>query len=115
MAGQPIDCDEWRRNYASWTLAEHRAFYSRVWAEFPDQSHHDAQIVADTILSYAPRTVVELGGWDGSLAVAMLDAFPGVERWTNVEICTEAVANGWRHPRYVPLSPDAWYWEDGWQ
>jgi hypothetical protein len=110
-----LDCDEFRRNYDQWTVADHKRFYSAVWAQYPSQSHSAPLIVATIISVHKPCTVVEIGGWDGELAVTMLDQFPFIDRWTNVEICEEAVEHGHRHERYYPVSPDRWYWEQAWK
>jgi hypothetical protein len=109
-----IDCDEFRRNYDKWTVADHKKFYSDVYAVAPQQSHSAPEFVSMVVATHKPRSVVEIGGWDGELAVGMLERFPFIERWTNVEICEEAVKHGHSHPRYWPVSPDVWYWENQW-
>lgn len=110
-----LDCDEWRRNYSTWTVADHKKFYAAVWAQYPGQSHAAHELASMVLATHRPRSVVEIGGWDGELAVHMLEEHDFIERWTNVEICEEAVDQGHYHPRYWPLSPNVWYWENTWK
>lgn len=109
-----LDCDQWRSNYSNWTVADHKAFYKDVWDAYPNQSHHAPSLAQVVMETYAPRTVVEIGGWDGELAVGLLNLFPDIERWTNVEICEQAVKNGHKHPRYWATSPNTWFWDNYW-
>jgi hypothetical protein len=96
------------------TVADHQKFYSEVWAEYPGQSHFSDAPLARAIESMSPKTVMEVGGWDGEAAVTMLERFDFIEKWTNVEICREAVEHGRQHPRYKSFSPNKWYWECEW-
>jgi hypothetical protein len=95
-------------------VADQKRWHAQVWEEYPNQSHFSAEPLAAAIEKYRPRTVVELGGWDGEAAVTMLERFPFILNWTNIEICTEATQNGRKDPRYHPLSPAFWYWERKW-
>jgi hypothetical protein len=109
-----IDWDAWRTAYPTMTYADHQAFYSTVYAQYPDQHHYDVDHVQRTIDQIAPDTVVELGGWDGKLAAAMLDHDPDIKRWTNIEICAEAArAGNGRHPKYYAVELAGWYWDHG--
>jgi hypothetical protein len=109
-----IDCDAWRAEYDAATVADQKRWHSDVYAEFPNQSHHSVAPMAAALERYRPRTVIELGGWDGEAAVTMLERFSFIEEWHNVEICAEAVANSREHPRFTAESPDRWYWEFPW-
>jgi hypothetical protein len=114
MMGQVLDCDEWRRNYENWTVADHKRFYAEVWAQHPSQSHAAHELMGMVLATHRPRTVIEVGGWDGELAIRMLEMHDFIERWTNVEICEQAVHLGHYHPRYFPTSPDTWFWDNAW-
>jgi hypothetical protein len=110
-----LDWDAWRNAYHHLTYAEHQDFYSRIYEQHPEQRHYDPVYVARAIEQVQPRTVVELGGWDGELAVSMLEQYPTtIKHWCNVELCREAAAKGQgRHPRYeAPILHD-WYWNHG--
>jgi hypothetical protein len=109
-----LDCDEFRRNYDNWTVADHKEFYREVYEVAPQQSHSAPELVATAIAYANPQQVLEIGGWDGELAVGMLEQFGFIVNWTNVEICAQAVRNGHRHPRYTALSPREWFWERRW-
>lgn len=112
---QVLDCDEWRRSYHAWTVADHKAFYAEVYATTPRQAHHALDLGEIVFEMFAPSTVIELGGWDGELAVRLLERYETCKSWTNVEICQQAVELGRVHPRYHPLSPDTWFWEHRWE
>jgi hypothetical protein len=108
-----FDCDGWRRGYDTMTVADQKAAYSEIWRVAREQSHFNADRLAEVIAERKPRTVVELGGWDGECAGLMLDRFPFVERWVNVEICPEAAAH-FHHHRYTAVCEDIWPWEREW-
>lgn len=110
-----LDCDEWRRNYDTWSVADHKKFYAAVWASYPNQSHSAPDLTAMVMEAHRPTSVIEIGGWDGELAIRMLEQFDFITSWTNVEICEEAVDQGHYHPRYFPISPNTWYWENVWK
>ena len=114
MTTAVIDWDAWRMAYPTMTYADHQAFYSEIYYQHPEQRHYSAAYAAKAIEQTTPRTIVELGGWDGELAQKMLSLYPGIEQWTNVEICREAAVSGiGRHPKYeAPDLPD-WYWKNG--
>lgn len=110
----PINCDQWRAEYDTATVQDQKRWHSQVYEEYPGQSHFSLEPMAAAIERFHPKTVVELGGWDGEAAIAMLERFPWILSWTNVEICGEAVRNGRTDPRYHPLSPSNWYWDRRW-
>lgn len=110
------DCDNWRRTYDDMTVLDQKAFYGQIWREYREQAHFNADRLTTVIEAQQPRTVVELGGWDGECAGIMLNRFPCLMRWWNVEICEEACAEGLKHPRYAPVClENSWYWEHKWQ
>jgi hypothetical protein len=108
------DWDAWRNAYPDLTYAEQQAFHTGIYEQYPVQRHYDPDLVATAIKDTMPHTVVELGGWDGELAKQMLDRYPFIEWWINVEICKEASKAGeGRHPRYTAADLNDWYWEYG--
>lgn len=109
-----LDLDAFRRDYPHLTYAQHQALYSQVWASHPVQSHFDALECAYAIARVGPARVVEVGGWDGELGVAMLQVFPAaIDGWTNYEVCREAREAGQRRRRAGYHAPDLdkWFWE----
>lgn len=108
-----VGWDEWRAAYDHWTVTDQRRFYDLVFAEYRDQDRFDHEALGRLIdRAGRPVTVVELGGWDGGFAAAMLRGDRRIEWWTNYEIsqCAvdEAVCND---PRYLPVCSDNWYWD----
>jgi hypothetical protein len=109
-----FDCDGWRRGYDTMTVADQKAAYSEIWRVARTQSHFNVDRLAEVIEERQPRTVVELGGWDGECASIMLAHSPQIEHWVNVEVCPEAAAH-YRHHRYEAFCPrDKWFWEYKW-
>lgn len=111
----PIDWNAWRAQYDQMTYLEHQDLYAEVHARYPEQCHYSVEHVARAIAATAPRTVIELGGWDGELAHTMLDQHPTIEQWTNIEIC--AAARDSRpdpDPRYEAPELGDWYWTRQW-
>lgn len=109
-----INWDDWRRSYDSQTYAQHVAFYDEVYKAHPVQRHVNHEAVSNFIRAYAPICklveVIELGGWDGELALNMLENYPRIDSWMNYEICRGAVAASKPHPRYAGLHPNDWVW-----
>lgn len=109
-----LDWDAWRTAYPTLSYREQQEFHSLIYAQYPEQQHYDTTSVHAVLEQIKPRTIVELGGWNGQLAHQMLDQYPTIERWTNVEICREAAdAGAHRHPRYMAATLDDYYWHSG--
>lgn len=110
-----IDCEEFRANYDKWSVREMQEFHSRIYAEFPDQTHHSYEPLRAMLSEFQPRRVLELGGWDGTAAARALSEHAFIETWCNVEVCREAVANGYSGERYEAVAPARWFWEYEWE
>lgn len=107
-----IDWDAYRAAYPTMSYAEVAAFHRIVWAEFPDQHHFWDAKLEEFFSGIDARAVVELGGWTGQAAAAILARTPSIERWDNFEICEPAVlAPATADPRYHPFFPVGWPWE----
>lgn len=116
MSTAALDWDAWRTAYPTLTYTEQQAFHSAIYAQYPEQRHYDSRLVAQAIEDVQPRSVVELGGWDGELAEHMLNQYPTISAWINVEVCKEASDAGiGRHPRYHPAAMTDWYWNHTWR
>lgn len=82
-----IDWDAWRAQHATLTFNDQQAFYRRIAAAHPWQrSFHlpTVQEAFDHIDDHGLH-VVELGGWDGALAHAMLNR-GDIATWRNYDI-----------------------------
>lgn len=80
------DWDAWRENYPVTTFAEQQEFLQSTVVQFPHQRHFDVdEAYAAFALIDDPRTVIELGGWDGALAWFMLLSNE-IESWVNYDI-----------------------------
>ncbi|HET9520694.1 MAG TPA: hypothetical protein VFO73_06605, partial [Candidatus Limnocylindrales bacterium] len=103
-----VEWDEWRANYDRWSFEEHRRFYRKVAGRYPIQRQWDGAAVRAFLADTLPRRVVEIGGWDGSLAAEMLREFDTIETWTNYEIADvpQACDDG----RYRRVVLDDWPW-----
>lgn len=109
MTMTAIDWDQWRRDYSSMGFAEHQAFNAECLRLHPHQQAFDAQACAEFLSLHQPKTVVELGGWDGALAAEMLDRFPGIQTWVNYDI-TPDVPQTCDDVRYDVIVLDDWPW-----
>ena len=104
-----IDWDAWRRDYDTMSFSEHQAFNQRVAEQHPDQQHWNAAACARFLDDRRPWTVIEIGGWDGTLAAAMLAQAPWVHAWTMYDITD--VPQACDDPRYWPVVLTGWPWE----
>lgn len=113
------DFDAWRENYGNMSYADQQDFYDRVYADHPDQAgyvlHGGLELFShffERVLSELPKVyVLELGGWRGELANEMLNRFPSLSIWCNVEICRAAVRGTvFASPRYTTWIPPDHPW-----
>jgi methyltransferase family protein len=109
----PVDWDAWRRDYDSMTVADQRAFYDRVFEQYPEQARFSVKALGRLLDEIdRPVNVIELGGWDGGFAAEMLALNPRILSWTNFEISKAAVeASVCADARYLGWALDEWYWE----
>jgi hypothetical protein len=106
-----IDFDGWRKNYDRLTYAEHVEFYRQVAEVYPEQQHYNEPAVRE-FLSDCSEPILELGGWKGELAAAVLPDFPAISRWLNVEIAPQAVTeNVCTDPRYAVEVLPTFIWD----
>jgi hypothetical protein len=82
-----IDWDAWRSEHASMSFADQQEFYGEVAVAHPHQQNFDLAHAHATFdhISGLSQDVIELGGWDGALAEAMLDRVD-IARWTNYDL-----------------------------
>ncbi len=100
------ELDNFRSGYKQGNYDWHREFYARLALAFPEQNYYSATLVNDFLDWCEPRTVIELGGWDGALAQEVLRE--GM-KWTNYEIAD--VPQVCDDSGYEYVLPDSWIWE----
>jgi hypothetical protein len=101
--------DQYRLEYD--TIAPHRLteWHSRLFADYPDQSHYNGGAMLHFFEGIDARMVAEIGGWDGAAAKLVLLANPEIEVWVNYEVCAEAAnASVCADGRYWAI-PEAMY------
>jgi hypothetical protein len=91
------------------TFAEQQAFYEDVARAHPVQRDWNEEACWRFLSERLPAEVVELGGWDGSLAAAMLDRAPFIRWWSNYDIV--AVPQVCTDRRYGLVVPDEPAWQ----
>lgn len=102
IGGRVTDWDAWRAHYPKSTFAEQQAFYAQATLDHPNQRDFDVNACDAFLLLARPFKVVEVGGFDGALADAMLRRFGGISVWWNNEIS----------PTVVPVALDPRYWHN---
>lgn len=105
-----IDWDKWRARYDAMSFREHQEFNEHVARVYPEQMCWNGDAVARFLLEEQPSSVVELGGWDGSLAAEMMPRFPCIVTWVNYDI-TPNVPQVCDHPGYERVALDDWPWK----
>ena len=84
--GSGLDWDGWREGYDQMPWAEQQAYYAEVAERYPRQEHYSREVADNFFGRYRPRSVVELGGWDGSLARYVLEQPHAPEQWCNYDL-----------------------------
>ncbi len=108
-----IDFEGWRQSYDSMPYAEHVARYDEVWREYPLQSCVDIEAAQSFFaeIDEPVHRVLEIGGWTGLTAGAILSGIPDIKEWMNVEICQGAADHpATTHPAYRAVVLDDWLW-----
>lgn len=84
-ASSYADFDVWRREYDTLSFEDHKRYYEDWARRFPCQQSWNLKYAQEFMDRFQPRTVIELGGWDGSLAAALI---PGnfVLSWRNYDL-----------------------------
>ena len=80
------DHDRWRQEYDTLTFEDQKQVYEWIRYLYPNQRSFTAQAAYRFFNRYEPRTVSELGGWDGFLAACVLGQHPEITGWTNYEL-----------------------------
>ena len=107
----------WRAHYDQYSDAEQVAFYEMIGLQYPEQHHVQHEFVEQffATVPHLPTHVLEMGGWDGHLAQAMLAQSPWIQTWHNVEISAPAVAHSvCTDRRYHAVTPTSFRWWRTW-
>lgn len=104
-----IDWNLWRANYDLMTFRQHQDFYADVAAIHPEQNCWNKDATRKFVNSRRPREIVEVGGWNGSLANAILREFPQIDTWVNYEIAPD-VPQECTNGRYTRVTLADWPW-----
>jgi len=91
------ELDRYRRLYDDLTVAELAEWNERLVKKYPDQRHYNYEHVRQAVGDAGD--VVELGGYDGSLADVILERNTHIRRWRNYELVRVKHAEP-RDPRY---------------
>lgn len=83
--------DQYRDAYPKMPAHELSEWHSRLYREYPDQSHFNGGALLMFFSGIAADDVIEIGGWDGAAARIVLMANPEIKLWKNYEVCREAV------------------------
>ena len=111
--------DAWRANYGQMSYTDQQDFYDRVYADHPHQAGYALDGGLELFIRFFGRVlselpnvyVLELGGWRGELAQEMLNRFPSLAIWCNVEICRAAVKDSvFASPKYKTWIPPDHPW-----
>ena len=111
--------DAWRANYGQMSYTDQQDFYDRVYADHPIQAGYALdgglelfnRFFAHALGELPNVYVLELGGWRGELAQEMLNRFPSLAIWCNVEICRAAVKDSvFASPKYKTWIPPDHPW-----
>jgi hypothetical protein len=111
-----MNFDEYRRRYGELTDGEHRAAYSTWYQLWPVQRHVTLPSLDRFLSEHSRALVIEMGGWDGYGAELMLERYPQLKAWLNVEICAEAADLGQQRikdARYCAAVPGSFRWWRG--
>ena len=111
--------DRYRRDYAAMSFVEHQHLYRIIERAYPDQTHYDEQAVAafftELLAADVVPSVLEIGGWKGELANAMLTQFRDIRSWHNIEICAEAIEKTVCHDQWARYTCDTgtdFFWNE---
>lgn len=109
------DFDRWRAAYATTSYDEQVRTHDKIWRDYPVQRHYclpaARRFFAEMATPDEELRVLEIGGWTGDVAAAVLPDSPFVYDWLNVELCRGAVEHpATDDPRYRPVVLDDWAW-----
>lgn len=106
-----VELDRWRSAYqdGSGSREDLASVYAALSLQFPEQNYFSLPLAQGFMDRFRPRSVVELGGWDGGLAAALLPGNPQIVSWENYEVA--AVPQTCVDKRYQCVVADGWAWE----
>ena len=111
-----ISWDHWRNNYDDFSYEDQLKYYDEIYGQFPKQNYctitYADLFFRKISVHQKPIKILEIGGWDGTVADYMLKIFSWIGHWTNYEICQSAISNGLVHSaRYMSIVPKTFIWD----
>lgn len=103
------DLDKLRDRYDELSFQEFRSWCQQIAATWPEQAYWDAPAVSRFLDFTQADDVVELGGWDGALAQAVMR--PGMD-WLNLEVTEVPQVCTFPDFHLKVLEDWPWTWDD---
>lgn len=104
--------DKWRKEYPTLSYQQQQEYARWLYEEYPDQSYFGG-VFQERVISLCekerPLRVMELGGWNGELASAVLKVESKIKVWDNFEICP-TVPSVCKDKRYTHCGVDDFVW-----
>lgn len=110
--------DRYREAYYCMTFEERKRLHEKWLRQYPYQKRFNQQWVLGCFkgvvysLSRNDFKVVELGGFDGSLALEVLKRYPRL-RWLNIEVIKHKMVAGLEKYKYREHELSKQLWEEG--
>jgi glycosyltransferase involved in cell wall biosynthesis len=106
------ELDNFRKNYDKITF-DQLVSKANVWLhQYPEQASYTLPLVQRWIENYVPkpRIILEIGGWRGDLADAILKDYDFIHRWDNYDVISDQSTQKCHHEYYqqIPLSNYIW-------
>jgi len=108
--------DTYREHYPNLSFQDIQWLHNEWFRYFPKQDKYNLGKMVSCFETFIPWTklskVLELGCHVGSLALAMLSRYPGIDSWTGLDISETAIENSIRpDKRYHPYCLSGWFYE----
>ncbi|MEI6697317.1 MAG: peptidoglycan bridge formation glycyltransferase FemA/FemB family protein [Bacteroidota bacterium] len=104
--------DIFRKNYDNMSF-NHLVKKANIWLhEYPEQASYDLSLVQKWFIEYVSDQafVLEIGGWRGDLADAILKENSAIQCWDNYDVISDSSTQKCKDPRYhhIPLNDYIW-------
>jgi hypothetical protein len=102
----------WRKEYPTLTYKQHQEYAAWLYENYPNQSYFGGvfqEQIKGICRQDKPARIMELGGWNGELADAVLKVETNITAWDNFEICPSVPAVC-VDERYTHCAADDFVW-----
>lgn len=106
----PHDFNNFRNKYNTLSYKDQVEFYSTIYKEFPIQNYCTLDKAELFFQTFKPNSIFEIGGWTGYTANKMINKFDCIDKWTNYEVCVEAVLNSEQNSKYMACITNDYLW-----